>query len=83
MKRGLIGLTVLGSAGLLTTIVLTVIEGVNYRVREEQGLDPIYAPTWVAVTSYAGLTVFALAGATLGVTALVAILRRQSRRSSL
>lgn len=47
IKRIWVGFTILGSIGLLTVIVLTFIEGVKYRIREEQGLDPISAPSWV------------------------------------
>jgi hypothetical protein len=79
MKRVWVCFTVLGSVGLLTAIVLTVIEGLKYRAREEQGLDPIYAPGWVAVTTYAGLVVFALAVVALVVTGVVALVQRQGR----
>ena len=77
MKRYWIGLAVLGSAGLLTAIVLTVIEGVAYRVREDQGLDPIPAALWVANLTYAGLWVFAVALVALAATGVVALVRRR------
>jgi hypothetical protein len=76
MKRAWVGFTIIGSGGLLVAIVLTIIEGVKYRLREDQGLDPIYAPEWVAVSTYAGLWVFALALAGLAVTGVVALIRR-------
>lgn len=81
MRRLWVTLTAIGGAGLLTTIVLTVIEGVKYRVREDQGLDPVPAPTWIAIFSYAGLTLFALAALALAITGLVALGRRKSGRT--
>lgn len=83
MRRLWVTLTVIGGAGLLTTIVLTVIEGVKYRVREDQGLDPVPAPTWVAISSYAGLSLFALAAVALAITAIVAFGLRKSGRGVL
>ena len=81
MKRVWVGFAVLGSVGLLAAIVLTVIEGGKYRAREEQGLDPIYAPTWIAVSTYAGLSIFALAGVALAVTGLIALIQRRGRNT--
>jgi hypothetical protein len=81
-RRLWVTLTVIGGAALLTTIVLTVIEGVKYRVREDQGLEPVPAPTWVAVSSYAGLSLFALAAVAIAIIGLVALSRRKSGRSS-
>ncbi|QTX03338.1 hypothetical protein [Agromyces archimandritae] len=79
MKRLWVSLAVVGGVGLLVTVVLTIIEGVKYRVREEQRLDPIPAPDWVAAASYGGLAVFALAVVALGVAGLVALLRKRRR----
>ncbi|WBM80894.1 hypothetical protein KIV56_06210 [Cryobacterium breve] len=53
----------------------------KYRVREEQGLDPIYAPDWVAASTYAGLWVFALAVIALGLTASVTLVQRRRRHT--
>jgi hypothetical protein len=76
VKRAWTSLTILGSGGLLIAIVLTIIEGVKYRIREDQGLAPIYAEDWVAAWTYAGLWVFALALVGLAVTGVVALIRR-------
>jgi hypothetical protein len=81
MKRLWIGFTALGSIGLLTTIVLTISEGVKYRIREEQGLDPIWAPTWVAVMSNVGLCVFVLALLALAVLGGVALRQHQQQNT--
>lgn len=77
MRRLWIALTVVGSVGLLTTIVLTAIEGVDYRLREEQGLDPVPASELVAAASYAGLVLFALAAVALGIIGVVTLRRRK------
>ncbi len=79
MKRVWVGTAVLGTVGLLTAIVLTVIEGAKYRVREEQGLEPVSAPDLVAVTTYAGLAVFAVAVAALLVIGIVALVHGRGR----
>lgn len=77
-RRLWVTLSVVGGAGLLATIVLTVIEGAKYRLREDQGLDPLPAPTWVAISSYVGLSVFALAAVALVIASLIARVRRRS-----
>lgn len=80
MKRLSIGLTIVGSAGLLTAVVLTIIEGVKYRVREEQGVDPIWAPDWVAVATTVGLSIFMAAAIALGVIGALALARQRPNR---
>jgi preprotein translocase subunit Sss1 len=76
MTRAWVGFTIIGSCGLIVAVVLTIVEGVKYRIREDQGLGPIYAPEWVAVSTYAGLGVFVLALVGLVVTGIVALIRR-------
>lgn len=71
-------LIVAGCVGLLTAITLTVMEGIKYRIREDEGLDPVSAPLWVATSTYAGLAVFVLAAAALVIMGLVALGRRKS-----
>ena len=68
MKRAIVWFSIVGSLGLITAVVLTVIEGVNYRLREEQGLDPIGAADWVAAATVAGFALFAIS-----VVALIAL----------
>lgn len=67
----------IGGAGLVLAIVLTVIEGVKYRLREEQGLDPMPAPDWVAGATTAGLWIFALALVILAVLGVIALVNRK------
>jgi hypothetical protein len=81
MKRYWVIFTTMASIGLLTPVVLSIIEGMKYRVREEQGLDPIMAPTWVVIATYAGLAVFVVALLGLAVISSVALGRRQDRES--
>ena len=72
VRRVNIGIAAIGTLGLLTSIVLTAIEGVKYRIREEQGLDPVWAPDWVAIMTYIGVAVFlAAALALVGIGAIV------------
>lgn len=65
MKRAIVWFSVAGSLGLITAVVLTVIEGANYRLREEQGLDPIWAADWVAAATVAGFALFAISAVVL------------------
>lgn len=82
MRRAWVILTVVGGIGLLGAIVLTVMEGVKYRMREDQGLDPILAPAWVAISSYLRLALFVLALVGLVVTGAIALARRRPRRAA-
>ena len=82
MKRLWIVLLVAGCVGLLTAITLTVTEGIKYRTREDEGLDPVPAPSWVAISTYAGLSVFVLAAVALMIIGLVALARRKSGQVS-
>lgn len=82
LKRFWVIFTTLGSIGLFTSILLTVSEGVKYRIREEQGLDPIMAPNWVVMTTFAGLAVFAIALVALAVVGAIALGRRQDYESN-
>lgn len=77
VRRLRIGLAVLGSVGLVTSITLMIAEGITYRTREDQGLDPVMAQTWVVVATYAGLWVFAVALVALAATGVVALVRRR------
>lgn len=59
-KRALLGITILGGLGMVTAVLLTVVEGVKYRTRELAGLEPIPADDWVAALIIGGLVVFVL-----------------------
>jgi len=77
MKRVWSATAVVGAAGLLVAVSLTVTEGLEYRGREEHGLEPVYAPDWVVVSTHLGLALFAVAAAVLAIAAIVAALRRR------
>lgn len=79
MKRIAIALTVIGVTGIFVVVVLTVIEGVKYRTREEQGLDPLQAPDWVVGMTTVALWTFGFALAGLTVLAVIALIRRYRR----
>ena len=68
--------------GLCVAAVLTIISGVQYRLAEDRGLDPGYAPGWIVAGTNGGLLVFAL-GALVMVAAGVATLLRRRRATSL
>lgn len=83
MRRLAIAFTTLASIGAATVVILTVISGFDYRMQEQQGLQPGYAPAWIVTGTTAGLAVFAgamLALAAIGVAALVRQRRRDARR---
>lgn len=78
-KRLLVISAIVGGISLIVVIVLTVMEGVQYRIREEQGLDPIWAPDWVANLTYAGLVVFGLAFVFLMTTTIKMLIAAPAR----
>ncbi|CAO1654120.1 hypothetical protein NYA9BBAC_02734 [Salinibacterium sp. NYA9b] len=65
MKRIVVWFSVVGGLGLITAITLTVIEGMNYRLREQQGLDPVWASPWVSTTTIFGIGLFAISAIVL------------------
>jgi hypothetical protein len=79
-RRPWVPLTILAGAGLLVAAVFTVVSGVQYRIREEQGLDPVYAADWIVVGTYGGLGVSAVAMMALAATEAVAFVRRRVRQ---
>jgi hypothetical protein len=79
-RRPWIALTILATTGLLITAVLTVVSGVQYRIRQDQGLDPVYAADWIVVGTYGGLGMFAVATVALAATEAVAFVRRRVRQ---
>jgi len=78
MRRVWVSSAVAGGSGLLVAIILTVVQGLAYRDREEQGLEPAQAPTWVAQATYLGLAVFAVAVLVIATTVIARALRRGS-----
>ena len=72
----------LGGIGLLAAFALTVFEGVKYRLREEQGLDPIWAPGWVVTATEVGISLFLAAVVTLGLIGIGALIKSRGGRQT-
>jgi hypothetical protein len=83
MKRIRVGFTILAVIGALTAIVFTVISGADYRVQEDQGLQPGYTPIWIWVGARVGMSIFALGVVALAVSGVVALVQRRSRNTTL
>ena len=77
LKRLAVGFTILAGSGALAAVVFTIISGVQYRIREDQGLQPEYAPAWIVFGTCSGLWLFALGAVGLATTGVVALLRRR------
>ncbi|WP_157962561.1 hypothetical protein [Homoserinimonas sp. OAct 916] len=77
VKRVLLGAAIAAGVGLCTVVVLTVISGVQYRLAEDQGLDPGYAPTWIVAGTNLGLLIFALGALGALVVGIIALLQRR------
>ena len=77
VRRLVTALTIVAGSGALAAVVFTVISGVQYRIREDQGLQPQYAPGWIVYGTYAGLWVCAVGVVGLALAGAVALLRRR------
>jgi hypothetical protein len=75
----LCGITAIGrhDQALLTSVALTIMEGIKYRAREEQGLDPIWAPEWAVVVTQVGMSLFLIAVVALGLIGISVLLKRK------
>jgi hypothetical protein len=79
LRRLVTAFTIAAGSGALAAVVFTIISGVLYRIREEQGLQPQYAPDWIVFGTYSGLWLCALGTVALAVLGVVALLRRRRR----
>ncbi len=59
-RKFFLGGAIAAGVGLIVAIVLTVISGVQYRLAEDKGLEPGFAPVWMIVATNVGLLMFAL-----------------------
>jgi hypothetical protein len=82
VKRLVTAFTIMAGGGALAAVVFTIISGVLYRIREDQGLQPQYAPAWIVFGTYSGLWLCALGVAALAVTGVAALLRRRRGRGT-
>jgi len=80
LRRLSVAFIILLGIGALTAIVFTIISGVQYRMQEEQGLQPGYAPGWIVLGTYTGVWLFLLGVAALAVTGVVALAAVRHRR---
>ena len=81
VKRFAAAFTILGGSGALAAVVFTIISGAQYRFREDQGLQPEYAPDFIVFGTYCGLWLFALGVVALAVTGIVAGPTRKCAKS--
>lgn len=77
VKRLVTAFTIVAGSGALAAVVFTVISGVQYRIREDQGLQPQYAPAWIVVGTNSGLWLCVLGVAGLALTGVTALLPRR------
>lgn len=59
---------ILAGAGILTAIVFLTLSGIDYRIKEDKGLDPGHSPPWIVAGIELGLW-----ASFLSVLALIAI----------
>lgn len=81
MKLLWVGFTILAATGALTTVVFTIISGVEYRMAEDQGLQPGFTPAWIVLGTEVGLWTFALALVALAAAGVVALVLRRRRNA--
>jgi hypothetical protein len=81
VKRLVTAFTIVAGSGALAAVIFTIISGVQYRLREDQGLQPEYAAAWIVFGTYCGLWLFALGFVALTATGVVAIAARKRAKS--
>lgn len=77
LKRSFIAASITAGVGFCIAVAFQVVAGVQYRIAEDQGLDPGYSPTWIVVGTNVGLLLFALAVLTAMVVGIAALIRHQ------
>ncbi|POH58835.1 hypothetical protein [Arthrobacter glacialis] len=80
IKYMTLGSGITAAVGFFTALAFQVISGVQYRIAEDQGLQPGYAPTWIVAGTNVGLLIFALGALAMlgvGITALFQRLRTE------
>lgn len=74
---------VVASTGFLTTVVFTVLAGLDYRAQEDLGLQPGYTPPWIVIGIESGLAILAIgvfATVVVGIHAAIVARRQRSSR---
>ncbi len=68
------------AAGIVTVAGFITAAGIEYRIREEQGLPPAYTPAWMVTWMEAGLWLSGIACLCLMITAITELWRRRNVR---
>lgn len=63
--------------GLAIVAGFVTAAGIDYRIREDQGLPPAYAPVWMVTWMEAGLWLFGIACLCLVITGVTLLWRRR------
>ncbi len=83
IRKFFLGAAITAGAGLVVAIVFTVISGVQYRMVENEGLEPGHAAAWIVVPTNVGLLMFALGVVAMAAVGVKELLRRMvDHRSS-
>jgi hypothetical protein len=70
---------VVACVGAIIVIVFTIFNGLEYKGREDAGLQPAYASDWIVLGTNVGLWNFALAATVVFLTGVVALVRHIRR----
>jgi hypothetical protein len=81
MKRIIVTSAVVTAIGALTAIAFAIAAGVDYRLQEDQGLEPGYTPPSIVDGMEAGMWIFAIGAAALIVSSIVLLSRRRATRA--
>lgn len=83
MRRKLfLGAAFTAGVGFVIAAAFTVISGVQYRMAENQGLEPGYAPAWLVVGTNVGLLLMIFGLLTMAGIGVSALLRRMVENRS-
>ncbi len=67
-------------AGIAILAGFITAAGIDYRIREDQGLPPVYTPAWMVTWMQVGTWLFGIACLSLLVTGVALLWRRRSTR---
>jgi hypothetical protein len=81
MKKIVVASAVVTASGALTAIAFAIAAGVDYRLQEDQGLEPGYTPPSIVNGIEFGMWIFAIGAAAIIVSSIVLFNRRRAARS--
>lgn len=73
---------IVAGAGVLTVVIAQLISGIDYRIAEDRGIEPGYAPAGTVVATEIGLLLLAVGVVTLVVLAATALTRQARIRQA-